>query len=156
MTVALIGVLHFSFTVSDLGRSIRWYTEVLGLELVGRQHQENRYTQIFTGYPDAVLDVARFKMIGQGAGPSGHILELVEYIRPRGARVRLDTNVPGIAHLAFLVDDIEDRYTRMLKQGVVFCSPPVAITEGSNQGGCVCYLRGPDSETIELLQPRHV
>ena len=28
----MIGVLHFSFTVSDIDKSVKWYTDVLGLE----------------------------------------------------------------------------------------------------------------------------
>ena len=47
-------VLHFSFTVSDIERSIDWYTRVLGLEFVHRQRQDNEYTRKLVGIPDAV------------------------------------------------------------------------------------------------------
>ena len=40
----MIGVLHFSFTVSDIDKSVRWYTDVLGLELVNRQRQNNQFS----------------------------------------------------------------------------------------------------------------
>ena len=40
----IIDVLHFSFTVSDLDKSINWYTDILGLEVVNRQRQNNEYT----------------------------------------------------------------------------------------------------------------
>ena len=32
----MIDVLHFFFTVSDLNRSVAWYVDTLGLELVAR------------------------------------------------------------------------------------------------------------------------
>jgi catechol 2,3-dioxygenase-like lactoylglutathione lyase family enzyme len=51
----IAGVLHFSFTVSDLERSVEWYTRVLGLALVHRQRQDNAYTRTLVGMPDAVL-----------------------------------------------------------------------------------------------------
>jgi len=35
----MIDVLHFSFTVSDLDRSVVWYVDTLGLELVAADEQ---------------------------------------------------------------------------------------------------------------------
>jgi catechol 2,3-dioxygenase-like lactoylglutathione lyase family enzyme len=65
----------------------------------------------------------------------------------------LKTNSPGVAHLAFLVSDIIERFNRLSSLGVSFRNPPVLITEGTNRGGMVCYFHGPDGETLELLQP---
>jgi catechol 2,3-dioxygenase-like lactoylglutathione lyase family enzyme len=41
----------------------------------------------------------------------------------------------------------------MLRAGVAFVNPPVAITEGANRGGYACYFHDPDGITLELLQP---
>ena len=147
-------VLHFSFTVSDIERSIDWYTRVLGLELVHRQRQENAYTQVLVGIPGAVLEVAQFAVPGVPPARSTHMLELVEYVTPRGEPFgELATNSVGCAHLALLVTDIHERYERMSEQGVAFRNPPVAITAGANAGGFACYFHDPDSITLELLQP---
>jgi catechol 2,3-dioxygenase-like lactoylglutathione lyase family enzyme len=150
----IAGVLHFSFTVSDLERSVAWYTDVLGLELVHRQRQENAYTQVLVGIPGAVLEVAQFKLPGVSPGASTHMLELVEYVTPRGPELAsLATNAVGCAHLALLVTDLDERYERMVAQGVQFRNPPVTITEGANTGGKACYFSDPDGITLELLQP---
>jgi catechol 2,3-dioxygenase-like lactoylglutathione lyase family enzyme len=147
-------VLHFSFTVSNLERSIEWYTRVLGLELVHRQRQENEYTPILVGMPGAVLEIAQFAVPGVPPSRSTHMLELVEYVTPRGAEPReLPTNDVGCAHLALLVTDIHERYERMQGHGVAFRNPPVEITEGANAGGFACYFHDPDGITLELLQP---
>jgi lactoylglutathione lyase len=147
-------VLHFSFTVSDIERSIDWYTRVLGLELVHRQRQENAYTQVLVGIPGAVLEVAQFAVPGVPPARSTHMLELVEYVTPRGEPFgELATNSVGCAHLALLVTDIHERYERMREQGVAFRNPPVAITAGANAGGFACYFHDPDAITLELLQP---
>ena len=147
-------VLHFSFTVSDIEASIDWYTRVLGLELVHRQRQENEYTQILVGIPGAVLEVAQFAVPGVPPARSTHMLELVEYVTPRGAPLReLATNSVGCAHLALMVTDIHERHARMCAQGGVFRNPPVAITAGANEGGFACYFHDPDGITLELLQP---
>ena len=147
-------VLHFSFTVSDLDRSIDWYTRVLGLELVHRQRQENAYTQVLVGIPGAVLEVAQFAVPGVPPARSTHMLELVEYVTPRGRDLgELGTNSVGCAHLALIVTDLEARYERMSGLGVEFRNPPVEITAGANTGGFACYFHDPDGITLELLQP---
>jgi catechol 2,3-dioxygenase-like lactoylglutathione lyase family enzyme len=145
-------VLHFSFTVSDIERSIKWYTEVLGLELVHRQRQENEYTQILVGIPGAVLEVAQFKIRYLSPAYSSHMLELIQYVKGDGGTRDLPTNQVGVAHLALLVTDIHQRYSQMVKDGVSFKNPPVEITAGANKGGFACYLTDPDGITIELLQ----
>ena len=150
----IIGVLHFSFTVSDIDASVAWYSEVLGLELVHRQRQRNAYTCQLVGHEDADLEVAQFRLPGVDPGRSTHILELVQYVHPAGLGPRsLPTNDVGTAHFALLVDDIDARYTSLKAQGVHFVNPPVAITEGANAGGKVCYFHDPDHLTLELLQP---
>jgi catechol 2,3-dioxygenase-like lactoylglutathione lyase family enzyme len=147
-------VLHFSWTVSDLEQSIDWYTRVLGLELVHRQRQENEYTQVLVGIPGAVLEIAQFAVPGVPPTRSTHMLELVEYITPRGRDLGdLAPNSVGCAHLALMVTDIHERYRRMVEQGVVFRNPPVGITVGANMGGFACYFHDPDGLTLELLQP---
>jgi catechol 2,3-dioxygenase-like lactoylglutathione lyase family enzyme len=122
-------VLDFSFTVSDIDRSVEWYIGVLGLELVHRQRQENEYTPILVGIPGAVLEVAQFVVPGVPPARSTHVLELVEYVTPRGQQFHgLPTNDVGCPHLALLVTDIHARYERMCEQGVEFRNSPVEIT----------------------------
>ena len=147
-------VLHFSFTVSDIERSIDWYTRVFGLELVHRQRQDNEYTQILVGIPGAVLEVAQFAVPGVPPARSTHMLELVEYVTPREEpSAPLAVNRVGCPHLALMVDDIQERYARMREEGVEFVNPPVEITAGANAGGYTCYFHDPDGVTLEILQP---
>src|SRR5512144_2528969 len=94
-------VWHFSFTVADIDRSVDFYRDVLGLELMHRQEQSNAYTRKFVGYPEAHLRVAQFRIHGVPTGRSGHMLELVQYVAPLGQPVDTQTKNPGTAHLAF-------------------------------------------------------
>jgi len=148
------GVWHFSFTVSDMDRSVSFYRDVLGFELVHRQEQANAYTRRLVGYPDAHLRIAQFAVPGQPRGISSHDLELVEYVAPRGTRGDIEICNPGAAHLAFAVDDIHPRYERMAAVGIRFFSPPNLITAGINEGGYTCYFHDPDQIVLEMLQPR--
>ena len=149
----LIDTWHFSFTVSDIERSVKFYRDVLGMELVHKQEQANAYTRKFVGYPDAHLKVAQLKIKGRQPGRSGHLLELVEYVAPKGQKVDTRTPNPGTAHLAFEVDDIQAEYHRMVELGVRFRSEPVAIEAGINRGGYTVYFLDPDDITLEIIQP---
>lgn len=149
----MLGVWHFSFTVADVDRSVAFYRDLLGFELVHRQDQDNDYTRRLVGYPDADLRIAQLHVPGQPLGASGHDLELVEYRTPRGAPLDPQRHRPGAAHLAMCVSDATAEYVRLRAAGVRFVSEPQHITEGVNTGGRTCYFLDPDDITLELVQP---
>ena len=150
------GIFHVSFTVKDIDASVKWYTEVLGLEYFRSQEQHNEYTGKLVGYPDAHLKVAQLKVPGQPlAEGANHHIELVQYILPPN-REGNDLNTYNVAngHWAFITDDIQRDFARMQALGVRFKHPqPVAIEAGVNKGGFAVYLFDPDGITLELLQP---
>ena len=123
------------------------------MELVHEQVQANEYTRSLVGYPDAHLKVAQLAIPRPGLGPSGHDLELVEYVVPRGVRQDPARYHPGSGHLAFAVVDIEAEYQRLGGAGVKFVSAPNRITAGINLGGATCYFLDPDEITLEMVQP---
>lgn len=149
----LAGIWHASFHVADLDRSVRFYRDILGMELVHQQEQANDYTRALVGYPGAHLRVAQLALHDRPEQVSTHDLELVEYVVPRGTRQDPARHHPGAAHLAFAVPDIDEDYRRLLGAGVRFVSPPNRITEGVNVGGAACYFLDPDDITLELVQP---
>lgn len=150
--MAICGTWHASWTVADMGRSLAFYVDMLGLEIVHEQIQDNAYTRKLVGVSDARLHVVLLKIPGHDPGRSGHVIELVEYQHPKGAR--LDTTPSNIcaAHFAFIVDDAADMHRQLSTAGVSFVSPPVAITAGRNRGGYTCYLRDPDGFVLEIFQ----
>jgi catechol 2,3-dioxygenase-like lactoylglutathione lyase family enzyme len=147
------GVWHFSFTVADLDRSIAFYRDMLGFELVHVQEQHNEYTARLVGYEGAHLKVAQLAVPGQPRGLSTHDLELVCYLYPAGTPRAIEITDPGEAHLCIAVDDADAWYERLVAGGVSFTSPPNDITAGVNTGGKCCYFRDPDGATLELVQP---
>jgi catechol 2,3-dioxygenase-like lactoylglutathione lyase family enzyme len=149
----MLGVWHFSFTVSDLDAAVDFYTRVLRFEHIHTQAQSNEYTRRLVGYPDADLRVAQLVVPGQPRGLSTHDLELVQYLSPRGERGDYNICNPGQAHLALTVEDIADEYSRLVEAGVEFFSEPNLITAGVNEGGYTVYFYGFDHIVHELVQP---
>jgi catechol 2,3-dioxygenase-like lactoylglutathione lyase family enzyme len=145
----LIGTNHVGFTVSDLDRSIAFYTELLGEGPYFRELFETEWIAGIVGYPGAKLDIALFRLPKVDT-----VLELLQYIVPPGSRVDMETNNTGIAHLCLNVDDLDAEYARMQQAGARFRSAsPVTIETGPFRGARAVYFRDPDGITIEMIQP---
>jgi catechol 2,3-dioxygenase-like lactoylglutathione lyase family enzyme len=144
----ILGVGHFSFTVSDVDRSTDWYASNLAFEVVHRQRQDNDYTRELVGVDNAILEVALLR----APGVAGLVLELVQYAYPVASGSQPSPGELGFAHLSFFVDDIHRQYQQLSAAGVRFQSPPVSITAGMNAGGFVCYFADPDENGLELFQ----
>ena len=93
---------HTGFTVSSLERSIAFYRDLLGFELVFQWNPQAPYLGELVGYPDVDLHAAVLRVPG-----SETFLELLEYRNiPRQAVDMANGNI-GNGHIAFTVDDLE-------------------------------------------------
>lgn len=144
----LIAAAHFSFTVSDMDQSTAFYGDVLGLEKLYEMEHRHPYTSRQVNYENAHLVAVGFDL-GYGEFP---VLELIEYRNPQGTTIDLATKNTGVAHLAFLVEDIHAEYERLTAAGVEFRSEPVLIEAGRSTGGYTVYFLDPDGITLELAQ----
>jgi catechol 2,3-dioxygenase-like lactoylglutathione lyase family enzyme len=143
------GLHHTGYTVSDLDRSVAFYRDLLGCEVLATQEKEGGYLAAIVGYPDAHVRMAHLQ--APGGGP---VLELFEYVAPAGERPALEVRNVGTSHICFLVDDLPALYEELRAHGVdSFVSPPVAVDTGINRGGYGLYLHDPDGITVELFQP---
>jgi catechol 2,3-dioxygenase-like lactoylglutathione lyase family enzyme len=140
---------HFSFTVSSLEDSLNFFCGQLGLEATPIMEVDNPDVKKIVGMPDARLRISLVKL------PGDKNIELIEYVQPRGKSLDLTTSNTGVAHIAFEVSDITALYENLTHQGVHFISPPVwtQSNDGKGQWG-VCYLRGPDNITFELIEKK--
>ena len=140
---------HTGYTVSDLDRSLVFYRDILGCEVIATQEKEGGYLAAIVGYPDAHVRMAHLRVPGDG-----HVIELFEYVSPAGGRADVEPRNVGASHLCFLVTDLGALYEDLLERGVTsFVSPPVEVDTGINRGGLGLYLKDPDGITVELFQP---
>jgi len=146
----LTGVAHVGFTVADVDAEATFYGSLFGCEPEVRAIYDRPYTATQVGYEGARLDIAIFRIPG-----SDIRLELIQYLRPLGRPVDIETRNAGTAHLCLTSDDIEGVMARALALGATARSDgPVTITAGPNIGRRVCYLRDPEGLTIEVVDPR--
>jgi catechol 2,3-dioxygenase-like lactoylglutathione lyase family enzyme len=140
---------HVGFTVSDLDRSIEWYTFLLERPPFARKLLDAEYISRVVGYPDLILDAALWQLPGEIN------LELLQYKQPAVARVDMETYNAGSAHLCLIVDDLESEFGRLRAHAAFRHPDPVDIPVGHFAGGRSCYLRDPDGISIELVQYPH-
>ncbi|MDP6690945.1 MAG: VOC family protein [Alphaproteobacteria bacterium] len=142
----ILATNHTSFTVSDLDRSIAFFTGALGFELLSRAPRDPKAVEVISGVPGADIEVAFVQ------GP-GHRIELIQYHGPaeRG-RVECRPCDAGFAHVAYDVDNVEAAVKASAPHHVLPLGPITVIDKGPNAGGKVVYLRDPDGVTIEYIQ----
>lgn len=140
---------HFSFTVSSLEDSLDFFCNKLGLEATPIMEVDHQDVKKIVGMPDARLRISLVKIPGEKN------IELIQYVQPKGKSLDLTTSNTGVAHIAFEVSDITALYKKLSLHGVTFLSPPVWTQSNDGQGKWgVCYLKGPDNITFELIEKK--
>lgn len=143
------GIEHFSFTVSSLEDSLDFFCNKLGLEATPIVEVNNADVQKILGVPNAELRISIVNL------SDNQNIELIQYIQPKGKTLDLSTCNTGVAHIALEVSDISAFFKKLSSQGVTFVNPPVwtLSSDGQGQWG-VCYLKGPDNITLELIEKK--
>lgn len=141
----ITGIHHFALTVHDTDRSIAFYRDLFGLEVLSDREVERDYVEQITAVAGAHLRIVH--LVGYGKQ-----VELLEYLHPRGAERSRGLPDVGSAHLCFVSDDLDADVERLLSAGVTFRSMPVETTNGPNRGGRGIYVEDPDGNAVEVVQ----
>jgi lactoylglutathione lyase len=130
MTLNGLKFAHVAFRVTDVQRTIRWYRDVLGAEVVAHVEAVG---------PKPEYYYAEFA--------NGQMVEFFTNARP-GPEPPADA--PGFAHLSLLVDDIQEALAHVTAAGAEIARP---YFEG-RAGQKVFFLADPDGNQIELMELR--
>lgn len=125
-------ILHTMIRVTDLDRSIQFYTDVLGMKLLRKKDfPGGKFTLAFLGYQDE---------------SDGHVLELTH-------NWETDQYELGNAygHIAIAVDDVYAACDRIKAQGGTVTREPGPMKHGST---ILAFVDDPDGYKIELLGDR--
>lgn len=136
-------IVHIGVSVVDLEKSVKFYQDVVGMEIVYRAYHEGEKISRVVDVPDATLKIC---VLQKGAVR----LELIDYGKPEKQQVAYkDQSTPGLIHLAMKVADVDEAYRRMKALGYGFNSEPMVTREN---GPKICYFRGPDNVIMELYE----
>ena len=145
----ITGARHAGITVSDMDRSLAFYRDLLGLELLWRRVFEEPEIREIVGVPEASsIEVAMLRVPGSELD-----VELLEY---RGCEQVSGASAPsrhGTGHFCLFVESIDALYAELESQGVRFRSAhAVEMTGGPNKGGKSLYSLDPDGYIVEFHQ----
>ena len=138
------GLEHVALSVSNLDRSLEFYTKAMGLELarVIECPPEMGLGNV-AGMPGCSARIAHLQS-------ANVMLELFEYHDPEGRPIPMDRKQAdiGLIHIGFSSTDARGDYKRLKEQGVEFFSDPIEFRPGV----WLFYFRGPDGEVCELRE----
>ena len=127
-------IRHTMLRVENLQRSVEFYRQHLGMELMRTRESQARGERV--------------AYVGYGDEDSNHALELVEMIEPLGKFMH--GNAYG--HGALLVDDVQEMSDRLKRSNVEFAHEP-HHTRPENPN-MIAFIKDPDGYEIELTERR--
>jgi lactoylglutathione lyase len=119
-------LLHTRYRVNDLERTVRFYTEVLGLEEL-RRHKSPRGSEL----------------VFLKAPGSAEQIELCCY--PAAGPVQVQ---PDLTHLAFEVESLEGFARHLAGLGLKFSDGPTTTSTGT----VFAFIDAPEGYEIELIE----
>jgi lactoylglutathione lyase len=126
-------ILHTMLRVSDLNRSIQFYTEVLGMRLLRRQeYPRGEYTLAFVGYGDEKDS------------------SVIEFTYNWGVSEYELGDAFG--HISIEVDDVYAAAERIRNRGGKVIREPGPMNAGST---VVAFFEDPDGYQIELIAKKN-
>lgn len=136
--------LHIGISVIDLEASIKFYSDIMQMNIERRNKYQGDPISRIVGVKDTVLDICVLEK-------NNLRIELLDYHNDKRKKLIKYPNQdqPGLVHISFLVDNVDTEYERIKAHGYEFNSPPMVAREN---GPKITYFKGPDNVVIEIYQ----
>ena len=146
---AVRAVVDVGMTVSDLDRSVAFFTRVLEFEMVSEREASGPGFERLEGLPGARARVARLRLGRES-------IELTQYLAPVGRPIPRDSrsNDRWFQHVAIIVRDMDAAYLRLREHKVTHSSSgPQTLPEWNRAAGGIraFYFKDPDGHPLEIL-----
>jgi catechol 2,3-dioxygenase-like lactoylglutathione lyase family enzyme len=136
-------------TVRDMDRSVAFFTDVLTFRKLSDVERADPAFESLEG-----VFGARARVVQLGLG--GEVLELTEYLAPRGRAIPEDarSNDRTFQHVAIIVSDMAAAYKRLREHKVTHASSgPQRLPDWNKSAGGIeaFYFKDPDGHALEVL-----
>ena len=136
-------------TVSDMDRSLDFYTRVLPFEKVSDVEVWGPEYEHLQGIFGVRMRVVRLKLGDQ-------FIELAEYLTPKGRPIPIDSqsNDKWFQHIAIVVNDMDKAYEHLRKHKVQYASTaPQTLPDWNKAAGGIkaFYFKDPDGHNLEII-----
>ena len=146
---ATLVVDSVAITVSDLDRSVEFYSRVLNFQKIGEYEAAGAGYEHLEGVFGVRIRAARMQL-------GNEKIELTEYLAPKGRPAPVDSraNDGWFQHIAIIVSDMDKAYAWLRQNKVQHASSgPQRLPDwNKNAGGIQAfYFRDPDGHFLEVL-----
>ena len=145
---------HIAVMVKDIERSLKFYRDLLGLEVVTPEEHIGGPVAEMVAKPGCHMREYRMRaprgVQGYDRNEEGVELtfDIIQWLNPESPTERYPIHHVPSSHICFGVDNLPEAYERMKAEGVEFVSPPVRFSgEGEWH---VLFLYDPDGNLVEL------
>jgi catechol 2,3-dioxygenase-like lactoylglutathione lyase family enzyme len=147
---AVQAVDAIGMTVSDMDRSIEFYSQVLTFEKVSDVEVWGEAFEHLQGLFGLRMRVVRMRL-------GDEFIELTEYLAPRGRPIPVDSrsNDRWFQHIAIIVSDMDRAYAWLRQHKVQHASPsPERLPDWNKNAAGIraFYFKDPDGHNLEILQ----
>lgn len=146
----VVGVGHIGITVSNLDRSVRFYTRVLTFVKVSE-------TEIAGSQYERLEGVFGLRVRAADLALGDEHIDLMEYVVPKGREVPADSraNDRWFQHIAIITNNMSAAYARLREYHVRYASSePQRLPDWNPHAAGIraFYFRDPDGHFLEVLQ----
>jgi catechol 2,3-dioxygenase-like lactoylglutathione lyase family enzyme len=136
-------------TVSDMDRSVEFFSKVLSFEKVSDIEVAGSEYERLQGVFGARMRIVRMKL-------GDEFIELTEYLAPKGRPIPADSrsNDQWFQHIAIVVSDMDKAYQQLRAHKVQHTSTsPQRIPDWNKAAAGIkaFYFKGPDGHNLELI-----
>ena len=144
----MLRYVHTNIIARDAAKLIAFYKETLGCKSIGQTRDlRGSWLDGLTGLPQAHITGEHLLLPGYDA--THPTLEIFSYHSLRDS-LPPEVNRPGLAHLAFEVDDVETTLATILAAGGGQVGEVVTALYPGNMEAVFVYVRDPEGNIIEL------
>tara|TARA_Y100000310_G_C20593908_1_gene769514 strand:- start:277 stop:714 length:438 start_codon:yes stop_codon:yes gene_type:complete len=136
-------VRHVGIVVSDMEKSLKFYRDLLGLKIKSLVNEEGEFLDNMLAHENVKNTVA--KLVTEQGNALVELIDSSSY----GNKKNRDFFTIGASHFALTVDDLEETYDYLVKNGVKFTAPPQQTPDGFAK---VTFCEDPDGTPIELVE----
>ncbi len=136
-------------TVSDMDRSVEFFSKVLSFEKVTDVEVHGAEYEKLQGLFGLRMRVARMKL-------GAELIELTEYLAPQGRPIPVDSrsNDHWFQHIAIVVSDMDKAYQHLRSHKVRHASTGPQTIPASNKAAAgirAFYFKDPDGHNLEII-----
>jgi catechol 2,3-dioxygenase-like lactoylglutathione lyase family enzyme len=138
-------VRHVGIVVKKIDDVLPFYHNLLNLRIVKKTVEPEKFIN-----PLLNLTGCQLITVKLATEDGTTLIELLEFASNNGSELQVrELFTSGLSHIALTVENLDSLYTRLIRAGIQFISPPITSPDGLAR---VAFCRDPVGTYLELVE----